>query len=235
MPIALNDGLIGYWSLNKGTGVTAFDKSVYGNHGTLEGTTPTWVDGQSGSAVNFPGVNERIDCGNGAPLDDLGSGDFSISFWMKSLDAVPNTYGVLFGKYPDGVDGILVDSYIANNRMRFFMRKGGSIVSSPFSVGSAAFDTNWNHIAVVINRTIDKSILYINKVKDATEIDLSTLPNDCSNAANISWGARHEGASPYEGRLDECRVYDRLLTTDEIDYLHDHPGGNIAIQRRRRS
>lgn len=234
MAIALNDGLIGYWSLNKGTGAVAYDKTGNGNDGALEGTTPTWVNGMSGSAVNFPGADERIDCGNGAPLDDLGSGDFSVSFWMKSLDAVPLNYGTLFSKYPQGTDGILIDAYTTQDRLRLYVKKGVDSVNAPFSVATTPFDAAWHHIALVVNRTTDLAALYMDTVKDDEEPDLSGLPGDCSCTVNIAWGARHDGTQPYEGALDELRIYDRVLNEDEIDYLHTYPGGGRAIRRRRR-
>src|SRR3989344_3616023 len=49
-----NLGLVGYWSMNEGTGTVAGDGSGNGNRGTLTGG-PTWVDGKRGKALSFDG------------------------------------------------------------------------------------------------------------------------------------------------------------------------------------
>ncbi len=222
------ENLIGLWRLNKGSGVTAYDTSGNGNDGTLEGTTPTWVDGKSGKAVNFPGANERIDCGNGSPLDDLGNGSFWLSFWMKSKDTAPLNYGALFDKYQDASGFITLSSDAFANRVFLEIKKDGTDVASSFSVSSSPFDTIWNHIVLAINRITDKALLYMNTVKDATEIDIATLPADISNTGRLAWGAANDGWAPFEGILDELRIYTGVPAQAEIDFLHDYPTGLVG-------
>ena len=81
-------GLLGLWRLDENTGALAADSSGHGNTGTIEGSAPAWVAGKNGYAVDLPGTDERIDCGNASPLDRVGNGDFSVSLWVKSKDAV---------------------------------------------------------------------------------------------------------------------------------------------------
>ncbi len=226
----IETNLIGLWRLNKGSGVIAYDTSGNGNDGALEGTTPTWIDGKSGKAVNLPGVNERIDCGNGAPLDQLGNGSFWIPFWMKSKDTVPLNYGALFDKYQDASGFITLSSDAFANRVFLEIKKGGTGVAGSFSVSSAPFDTIWNHVVLAINRTTDKALLYINTVKDATEINLVTLPADISNTGRLAWGAANDGWAPFEGALDEMRIYTGVPTQAKIDYLYNHPEGRTGGQ-----
>ena len=222
-----NDDLIGYWNLNEGAGVTAADLSGYANDGTLEGTAPTWVDGINRKAVNFPGTDERVDCGNGAPLDDIGNGDFSISFWMKSKDTVPLSGGELLEKLQDGSNLIILRSDGVVNRLKFLFRKT-VVFEVIFSTDSAPFDTVWHHIVITVDRITDLVCLYVDTVKDSVEGDLSSLPYDCSNTGRLSWGARQEGANPYEGLIDEPRVYNRVLTETEIGFLYAHPSGSYS-------
>jgi len=222
--------LIGYWSLNKGSGLVARDLSGYKNNGALEGTTPTWVDGISGKAVNFPGVDERIGCLNPYPLNQLGNGSFWISFWMKSKDAVPLNYGALFGKYESDARQIYLNAYQTNNRLNLSLLKDGGVSNVQFSIATQPFDTNWNHIVLVINRMTDLALLYMNKVQDAMEIDISSVPADFSNTGALTWGTiiQDVNSYPYEGAQDELRVYLGIPTQADIDFLHDNPGGAIA-------
>ncbi len=49
-------GLIGYWNFDEGAGMTTYDKSGNGYHGTLSGTTlPVWTTGKVGKALDFGG------------------------------------------------------------------------------------------------------------------------------------------------------------------------------------
>ncbi len=217
-------GLIGYWPFNDGTGLKSWDYSGNDNQGTLKGTAPVWAAGRRGWAINFPGTNERVNCGNGAPLDDLGNGDFSISFRMKSKDAVPLNYGALFTKTQNSDNRFELYSVGTDSQFAFILVKGGVYQDYVFSFNLDIFDGTLRHIVVAINRTTDKILCYVDTVKDATELNIDTLPADISNTGNVILGSRSGGFNPYEGILDECRIYDRVLTQEEISWLYREPG-----------
>src|SRR3990167_9085959 len=65
-----NLGLVGYWSMNEGTGTVAGDASGNNNRGILT-NGPTWVDGKRGKALNFDGVGDYVNAGSAASLDDV--------------------------------------------------------------------------------------------------------------------------------------------------------------------
>ncbi len=227
-------GLLGYWSLNDGSGLVAADGSEFGNDGDLEGTwtDDDWVDGKAGKCLNFGGVDQRVDCGNAYPLNTIGNGSFWIPFWMKSKDAVPLNYGVLFDKNQDGNNRMRLSSFGTANRLFWHSRKSAVTIEGEFSTASAPFDTEFNHIVLIINRTTNKTILYVNNIKYTTEIDISAHPTDCSNTGNLSWGARNDGVLPCEGLIDEMRIYSGIPTEEMIEYLYRHPDGIIKSYMR---
>ena len=100
---------------------------------------------------------------------------------------------------------------------------------------SNPFDTLWNHVVFEINRTTNKVLCYWNTVKDVIEIDISSLPVDISNTGNIAWGAQHDGFYPYEGMLDELRIYTGEPTQAEIDLLYNNPGAPLKSTTRIRN
>ncbi len=215
--------LIGCWPFNDGTGKKTWDYSGNANKGTLEGGA-TWAPGRRGWAVNCDGVDGRIDCGNGVPLDDLGNGSFWLSFWMKSKDTVPLNHGALFYKWEDGINQIHLSSSGTTNRIRFYFAKTGTVKNILFSVSSAPFDTIGNHIVLVVNRTTEKALFYVNTIKDSVEGNLAGLPADASNSANISWGSRHDGlAYSYEGLLANCLAGKGILSQEQINWLYREP------------
>ena len=143
---------------------------------------------------------------------------------MKSKDTVPMSYGKIVTKYASGT-GFLLRSSGIDNQVSFVFYFGGSGANGNFSVGSAPFDAEWNHIVLEINRTIDKTLLYVNTIKDSIQFNLSTLPFDASNTVDLIWGNNVIGTEPYEGLIDECRVYLGIPTEDEIGFLYKYPSG----------
>lgn len=226
------EGLIAQYHLNESIGLSAKDSSGYGNDGTLESsmTDDDWVPGKSGNCLDFDGIDDQVSCGNSSPLDQLGNGSFSISFWIKSKDTVPLNYGVIFSKYQREADRWLIDSVGTTNQLRLYFQSSGIIATINFN--AAPFDTLFNHIVLTVNRTTEKALGYLNTAKDAQELDISGLPADITNTSAIAFGSRNDGTFPYEGLIDEINIFNRVLTEADISKLFYNPG-TIAVLRRR--
>ena len=69
----LQNGLVGYWRFDEGSGSIAYDYSGNGNNGTLI-NGPTWVDGILGKALEFDGVNDYVNIPDSSSLDINGTG-----------------------------------------------------------------------------------------------------------------------------------------------------------------
>jgi len=78
-------GLAGYWDMDEGKGGIANDKSGNGNTGKLGNGTasaqPKWTQGKEGSALQFDGKNDYVDCGNDASLNITDA--ITIEAWVK--------------------------------------------------------------------------------------------------------------------------------------------------------
>jgi hypothetical protein len=73
-----DEGLVGYWSFDEGSGDTVHDYSGHGNHGTVYGAN--WVTGRSGSALEFLDTDIVRFIPNS--FDDSISTSFSIASWL---------------------------------------------------------------------------------------------------------------------------------------------------------
>ena len=142
-------------------------------------------------------------------------------------------YGSLFEKYLSANDRIELTAYLTNDALFFVLYKGGVGSAANFTINFGVFDTIWNHIVFVINRITDKAIVYVNTIKDPVERTLAASPADCSNIGNISWGARPNGTAPYEGALDELRIYTGVPTQEIINWLYWEPYAIFKSWRRR--
>ena len=80
----------------------------------------------------------------------------------------------------------------------------------------------------MVDRTVNnKAYLYVDGEKSSTELDVSSLAADCSNAAIVFLGSLSGGASNfYKGMLDEVRVYGIALSKGQAIALYLYPAGN---------
>ncbi len=74
-----SETILGIWLLDEGIGDITEDASENGNDGTLM-NAPAWIDGVTGSALDFNGSLSYIDCGN---AEALSVKVFSTSFWCN--------------------------------------------------------------------------------------------------------------------------------------------------------
>lgn len=90
------DGLVGYWSMDEGTGTHVGDMSGNGNHGTMQNMDPAtdWVAGKYGQALDFDGSDDYVQVSDDNSLD--GMNELSISFWAYFDSDLAGSYGTWF-------------------------------------------------------------------------------------------------------------------------------------------
>ena len=77
----LQNGLVGYWPFNEGTGTAAMDSSGDGNTGILL-NGPTWSSGKSGLALAFDGTNDYVEIPHAQSLNL--STALTVSVWINN-------------------------------------------------------------------------------------------------------------------------------------------------------
>jgi hypothetical protein len=115
----INDGLVGYWKFDEGSGNIAHDYSGNGNDGTIYGAS--WTEGISGYALDFDGVDDYVDVSDDecfditlavtlvawANIEDLSTAEWH-TIYSKSLGPVcERNYGIFINN-----DGYVHLSYI---------------------------------------------------------------------------------------------------------------------------
>lgn len=216
----LSDSLIGYWKFNERGGLTAADRTANANNGTYSaaGVIAHSEKGPFDHCAKT-GSGLRCNCGNTTPLSTLGSGSFSISFWMKADETIYSN-GRIFAKYQSGVHSIAVYSIETSTTIRFRIEKDDVFKSVDLS-GHNAFDQQWHHVVLVCDRTLNLSMGYVDGIKNASSADISTLSSDLTNTGNVVWGALSTGGTYYfNGKLAEARIYSKALTQQEVNLLY---------------
>jgi type II secretory pathway pseudopilin PulG len=196
-----DSGLVGWWKLDETSGTTAADSSGNNNDGTLVRMDPAtdWISGQVGGALDFDGSNDYVNCGNGQSLDIID--DITIAFWLY-LDNFSNEPDVITkGNYTQSYSVWITSS----GQVRFALNNDRLTSNSTLSTGT------WYHIAVT--REDSNRKIYIDGQEDASDT-YGTAIGTTAGALTMS-----SSSYPLNGRLDDVRIYNRALDTNEIDQL----------------
>tara|TARA_Y100000588_G_C14110802_1_gene862915 strand:- start:168 stop:980 length:813 start_codon:yes stop_codon:yes gene_type:complete len=202
-------GLVMHYKLDETSGTTVTDSSGNGYDGTLLNfTSPGWESGQVGGSLRFSGgsPSERVQI-TGVP--DLGQ-QVTYAAWY-SRSAAANSYNSLFHRSGGGGQFWIADLTTGND-FRAYTTSGAANGFLSYASFSPTVE-EWNHIAVTYDNTLVKLYLNGSMVKSHTvDVPLS------SSTDSIRWGT-FGGIYELQGRLDDVRVYDHVLSASEVSAL----------------
>lgn len=185
----------------------ANDTSEYENHGTVYGAQ-LFPDRENSSnkAYYFNSSNEYIDCGNGYSLNTYP--ELTIALWMRPnhLDC-----GVILSKRENLETGY--ELRLASGAISF--SEGENILAA--SVLGEEKLGEWFHVAVTwkpFDSDNEPCCIYINgTVALVTGIELEDFQY---SSAHLFIGKSDFRRENYNGAVDDVRMYDRVLSSEEI-------------------
>jgi hypothetical protein len=208
-------GLVCYWKLDDGAGLTAAD-SVGGNNGKLQGDA-AWAEGFAGGSVVLDGAGDYIDCGN-KPAYNI-TDAVTLAAWVQARGdfVYPDWSGIIMR------GGANIDTYSLyyNGTSKQLGFKTTGTTPNWFSTGTntttALFDGDWHHVAATYDGKT--KIVYLDGVaignSDSTgKIETST--------GRLLLGAGRDTNPPtlyLAGRIDEARLYNRGLSAADVKAL----------------
>src|SRR3989344_6146043 len=221
------DGLIGYWPLDDGGGLTA-DVSGHGNDATLT-NGPTFDIGNKApivgnvSSILFDGTNDFLDVPHDSELD---VDEATVSAWIyMASDISAGTKNIVRkGHFSNRVFGLDIDG--GTKKIRGFVVLGATGGAANIVNGSTALSVAaWHYVAMTYDGTNVR--VYVDGVLDGTSAVASGTISDNTLSVRIGGQplADPGGALAFKGNIDEVRIYDRELTLPEIEALHDYEFG----------
>ncbi len=184
------------------------DYSLSNNHVTLAlGSTPTWTNEakMGDGAYQFDGINDYFTVSQ--PLSFSGTNSFSISGWIN-----PNTGSSRFiCPYSAGLDHYIGYNSSSQRLMVTIAEAGDLNERTRYSTTNSVPINNWTHFVVTINNLNVR--IYINGELNAEYNE--TIPIALWSG-NWDIGRRPNGTYFYSGKLDDIRIYNRVLSNDEI-------------------
>ena len=209
---AQNNGLVAYYSFDN---CDATDDSGNGADGVISGN-PDCECGVFNNALVLDGGSDFIQfLGD---FDILFADDFTISLYFRLTSTTQNTYDFLSKKSGCTLDSSL-SVRIINNGARVFTELTESASLSEFVNTDLDPNKCWHHLAIV--RVLDETRIYYNGVSVSTDFAGAQLDignNGIFSIANSPCLAN--GEARFAGGIDELRLYNRALSTNEIKDLY---------------
>jgi hypothetical protein len=200
--------LMGWWTFDG----HALDISGNVRHGTLNGN-PQYVPGVFGEALEFQDNPDYVTIDGYKGV--LGTSAFSITAWIKTT----NTGTQQMIHWGADVGEQRVEFRIQANRLRISHGSGN------VQGNTDLIDDQWHHIAAVVieNATASSGdvTFYVDGEDDTME---STDPEGWNIVENdtldVTIGYRPtRGDRPFIGFIDDLRIYNKVLTQEEIQQL----------------
>jgi hypothetical protein len=214
-----NAHLVAYWPMDEGTGTTVGDVTGAWD-GTITGNV-TWVDGKEGMALEFPGGQNYVNCGN----VEIGP-DLTLAYWCFNPEkAFERSIGQHGGNYTTDRGWCVYSRDEGEGTVWFRVHgaddawDGGDII-----IPDNLPKTEWYHLTFTFEGATRELKGYLNgelKVSKICEAGRSIYPN----TNDLRMG--HVGTGePFAGMLDEVAIWNHVLTEDEILAVMDgHMGG----------
>ncbi|MCF1750127.1 LamG-like jellyroll fold domain-containing protein [Mariniradius sediminis] len=211
----LDAGLVGYWTMEEGSGSRLLDQSPNSNHLNLQNLSGTsWEAGVNGSAVGLNGnSNSFATISHNSSLSIPNA--ITISAWVK-----PNLLhrGTILYKSAGNGFEFWLDS---DGQLEFRLNRStnGSTyrLRSNFNYGSSL--RKWIHVAATFDGSTCK--IYINGVEDkSVTYNPFTIGTTSGNLILGALGTIQR----WQGAMDEVRLYNRALSLQEINMAMQNSG-----------
>ncbi len=205
-----DNGLLAHWKLDETSGTTAVD-SEGGHDGTLL-NGPEWSSGVIGGSVHFSEENHAISAPHSDSLTI--TGDLTLLAWVNLDELRPNRPIV-----QKGTSNIDHNYYfgLSNDNLQFAVSppSGGWHVKGSGATGISP--GRWHHLAVSFNDSTDEVTFYL----DGAPFSTNTITHSPSEFAGAVRIGRNDNNYGIKGRVDDVRIYRRVLAAGEIADLFD--------------
>lgn len=213
------DNLWSEWTFDQysANGSILLDTSGNNRHCTLTGSSKIIHDNDKGKCFYFDDTNYFVTT-NTHTIGSIAS----VSFWSRMYPNV-DTNGMMYSfnstAFISGVDVWWYNNVLYNNK--------GDGQSSPFSNTSGIANTNWHHYVVLYNGTTSTT-LYMDNILIGT----ANAHNVAMTTAAKFYIARsnYDTTYNYTGKMKNFRIYEKLLTTEEIGLLYNE-GMNCMVNK----
>ena len=221
----LTDGLIAYWKLDE-TGGTRDDQK--GPNDLLDNNTVTQAVGKQGNAAQFTAANaESLSIADNADLS-TGDIDFTLAAWIYFDNKADGWGAASKGGLGAGNSEWEFQYNLGADRIQFTISVNGTAVAKSVNanaLGSPAPAT-WYFVVMWHDASANTINIQVNGGTVDSTATGGNAPIDRAGAFRIGLV---DGASYWNGRLDEVPFWKRVLTAQERADLYNAGAGNTYV------
>ena len=228
-------GCVGAWNPGLGpTGVTLRDWSGRNNHGKLTNFTSSsaWQISGGRYAINCDGTDDFINCGSTVPKP---SNALTISMWFNR-----SASGVVFhfGQWNFVTYAYLLELF-SDNKYYMSVSGNGTTVARFISTAADTTSGEWTHLLA----TYSPAGISVYKNGQAIAGTISgSLPSSIYASSTVpviigkyEAGLIDEEVQVFSALVDDCRLYNTVLSQSQIRMLSSRRGIAYEMAPRRRS
>lgn len=211
---------VAWYKLDEASGPWANDSN--NDHDGVLQNNPQWVSGRHGTALLFDGNDDYVSLPEDA---DLEPERITVTAWVYDNGNDGTRHRIV--DYNDG--GALGSGYRlsidwqTSDALRFGISNGDEadreFVNTPYT----GYANTWNHVAATYDG--NTLILYLN----GEQVDSRNVGYDIDYANIVDTSISHS-TSPFNGRIDDVRIYNDALTSGQINGIyHNGVGLNVSL------
>ena len=210
--VAPASGLVGWWAGDNNP------NDIQGGHnGSLQGGA-TYAAGAFSQAFSLNGTDAFVQVSDSAAFDPTTAGSQEAWVYFNQLPSEAAHIMEIIGKGSSGTDFDLQAD--PDNRFRFYIAAGTQVASTTIIQNGV-----WYHVVGTWDSTIGLK-LYVNGVLEGENPTLLTR-SQSGQHLEIGHQPFFQGRF-FNGRIDEARVYNRALTTQEVQSIYNSGSGGIC-------
>jgi hypothetical protein len=178
--------------------------------------------------IDFDGVDDLVNCGSGSTLDDISQTTWMGWMYMRSGYLLNGRIVAKESAAGDGTGCIFVGD-TSGPRVMWAKKFSGALGIWHSPVISS---NTWYHVAVTYNdaSAANDPLIYINGVSQTvTELATPSGTRNTDATYDLTIGASGNGSQPFDGLIQDVRVYNRILTTAEILAIYNSRSHNFPI------
>lgn len=220
----VKNGLVGHWTFDgkNMTNTTAIDISGGANNGTLTNMTQAFAKtpGKISQGLKFDGVDDYVSIANNA---NLNGSQGTWLFWIKKGGTPSGNGYVSLGKTDVSGSYNGINFYHFSSNIGIQIKGATDVGSYASNIGSLA-DSRWHHVAVAYVSGGALRIYF-----DGSLVVSTTSPTFTISSQNLRIGRSVDSYwETYKGSLDDLRIYNRVLSSAEVQALYKAGGGAVV-------
>jgi len=216
VPLTEDPNLVAWYRLDEGGGKTAIDWSGHNANGKLTGNIQ-WVEGTVGGAVQFDGSGgDYFEAPESSRV--MGTRSRTVAAWIKTAD-----YGEI----------VSWGQNVAGQKWLFRVQESNGTlgalrieVNGGYQVGNIDVrDNEWHHVAAVLaddgSPDATEIAFYVDDAPDTISAQQDEPINTAAGPVRIGESPWHN--RPFDGLIDDVRIYDKAFTAEEIRQVLGNP------------